>query len=75
MYFKNFFIAVLAGMSTLACASTLLPKNNGEAMPSANASCEVKPDRKMASCGDSSKEDETEKVTRRPYHHIGNLNR
>ena len=80
MSFKYLVIAALAGLSTSACAS--VPQNEGQAQtatPTA-ATCEMKPDRKVASCDSSSASNEVEKSpdqetssrwSREAFHHGG----
>ncbi len=82
MSYKYLVIAALTGLSTLACAS--VPQNQDQAQtatPTA-ATCEMKPERKVASCDPSSASKEVEKSSdqetssrwsREAFHHGGRL--
>lgn len=81
MSLKYLMILVLAGAATAACAS--VPQSPSDTSPAAGATCEVKSDRKVASCGSDSSLDNSVKVSeepasrpvsaREPFHHRGRM--
>lgn len=83
MSFKYLVIAALTGVSMSACAS--VPQNQGQAQTAtpAAATCEMKPERKVASCEPSSASNKVEKSSdqqkttsrwsREAFHHGGRL--
>jgi hypothetical protein len=81
MSLKYLMILVLASAATAACAS--VPQSQVDTGPSAGATCEVKSDRKVASCGNDPSPDNSVKVSeepasrpvsaREPFHHRGRM--
>lgn len=81
MSYKYFVIAALMGLSNLACAS--VPQNQAQALATPTAAtCEIKSERKVASCEPSRASSEVEKSTdqatsnrwsREAFHHGGRL--
>lgn len=80
MSLKYLLIVALTGAATAACAS--IPQDQRTAAPNTGGNCEVKPDRKVASCGSESPADSvkaseepvpSQVSAREPFHHRGRM--